>query len=152
MVDFEADPLFSITFSLCSAKNLVSSVSRQGAKRGESFNPCLLNALARLIVIHIFVGGADIAFCVGDTGRIHARQCMRHPSAFSWFLGACQPTGMSACSINPLLVGGADIAFYVGDTGRIHTTQCMCHPSAFSWFLGAASGMSACSLNPLRGY
>ena len=43
------------------------------------------------------VGGADIAFSVGATGRIHTRQCMRHPNAFSWFLGARQPTGMRDC-------------------------------------------------------
>jgi len=28
------------------------------------------------------VGGADIAFYVGDKERIHTRQCMRHPSLF----------------------------------------------------------------------
>ena len=42
------------------------------------------------------VGGADIAFYVGATGRIPTRQCRRHPNPFSWFLGAA--SGLSDCS------------------------------------------------------
>jgi len=48
--------------------------------------------------LFFLVGGADIAFYVGATGRINTRQCMRHPHPFSWFLGARQRTGMSDCS------------------------------------------------------
>ena len=43
------------------------------------------------------MGGADIAFYVGDTGRIHTSQCVRPP-----FPGARQPTGMSDCFENNL--------------------------------------------------
>jgi len=48
--------------------------------------------------------------------------------AFSWFLGARQPTGTSDCFENDCAVGGADIAFYVGETGCTFATQCMRHP------------------------
>ena len=60
-----------------------------GARQRTGMSDCPENDCA--------VGGADIAFYVGATGRIHTRQCMRHPHPFSWFPGARQRTGMSDC-------------------------------------------------------